>query len=131
MIFFFFFCTRRYFLCVTNSILADRNYRLLRILFFRRLGRKKKKPDEKAEAAADDCCMLLQLPFNRLNNCAPYTRTEIIVFCITKDVLSGRNEANLCEIVLPNFDQRETVFTEKWIEKWRVIMQLPSFAPLP
>lgn len=93
--------------------------------------KKKKKPDEKAEAAADDCCVLLQLPFNRLNNCAPYTRTEIIVFCITKDVLSGRNEANLCEIVLPNFDQRETVFTEKWIEKWRVIMQLPSFAPLP
>lgn len=29
--------------------------------------------------------VLLQLPFNRLNNRAPYTRAGIIVFCITKD----------------------------------------------
>lgn len=36
--------------------------------------------------------VLLQLPFNRLNNCAPYTRAEIIVFCIIRMTLVRRKK---------------------------------------
>lgn len=91
--------------------------------------------------------VLLQLPFNRLNNCAPYTRTEIIVFCIIRMTLVRRKKYRCDDGPIekkwskPARNRVTQLFTNKTALQWdklrrtSKIMQpwipswMPSFAP--
>lgn len=91
--------------------------------------------------------VLLQLPFNRLNNCAPYTRAEIIVFCIIRMTLVRRKKYRCDDGPIekkwskPARNRVTQLFTNKTALQWdklrrtSKIMQpwipswMPSFAP--
>lgn len=109
---------------ITNSILP-RNYRLLR-MFLSSSERKKTGRDKKSGGWRARRWLLqlpgvlLQLPFNRLNNCAPYTRAEIIVFCIIRMTLVRRRWARS--------RRNESCYANCFTPKCK-IMWIPSFAP--
>lgn len=109
---------------ITNSILP-RNYRLLR-MFLSSCERKKTGRDKKSGGWRARRWLLqlpgvlLQLPFNRLNNCAPYTRAEIIVFCIIRMTLVRRRWARS--------RRNESCYANCFTPKCK-IMWIPSFAP--
>lgn len=148
-----------------NLINYQDTFYILRIRFYLRsiitnvsfIVWREKKPVEtkragrvKSEKGADDCCnpcVLLQLPFNRLNNCAPYTRAEIIVFCIIRMTLVRRKKYRCDDGPIekkwskPARNRVTQLFTNKtalhwdklrrtskimqpWIPSW-----MPSFAP--